>query len=375
MRAVAATSVVLAHVWLYAHDYLGEAFTGPGRFGAGLGLGVMLFFALTGYLLYRPFARRDFGGGGPVRLLTYARNRVLRILPLYWTTVVILLLLTQHGGTANQWWRFLTFSESFSLSTAQKVDGPMWSLVVEVHFYILLPILAFVVGRVSGRRAPVAATLLVLFGAASVWFAHLGWTPAYIWQYSLPYTFYGFVPGMLLAVIDATLSRRADHRRRSSPSRWWTRLGRNWWRWLRTSWWTWPLRRRDLWLAAAIGLWIVVCLWPRWEAPVVAGATFMALGAVVLPLEGGLVIRLLDLRPLAAVGVASYSLYLWHVPIITHVWTAHGFEIGTGPLLFEVLPVSLVVAGLSYTVIERPALSLRGRWFGRGRASAAGGVP
>src|SRR6185312_10204590 len=110
--------------------------------------------------------------------------------------------LTQHGGTANQWWRFMTFSESFSLSTAQQVDGPMWSLVVEVHFYVLLPLLAWGLGRLR-RPGPAAAALLLLGLASTVfWHRHLG--PVFEWGYSLPADFYGFVPGMLLALLQVT---------------------------------------------------------------------------------------------------------------------------------------------------------------------------
>ena len=341
---MAALSVVVGHVWLYSQDFVGRAFTGVGRLGAGLGLGVMLFFALTGYLLYRPFARRDFGAGGPVRLSTYARNRALRILPLYWVTVIVLLLLTEHGGSANQWWRFMTFSESFSLSTAQQVDGPMWSLVVEVHFYVLLPLLAWGLARL--RRPGAAAVVLVVLAGASSWFWHLHLSPAYEWQYSLPATFFGFVPGMLLALLQVA------------------------WRDARPGWLRSALARRDGWVAGGLGLWVVVCLWPDWEAPVITGASFLVVGAVVLPLRGGQLVRLLDLRPLALMGVASYSLYLWHVPMIGHVWLGHHGVVAAGPLAWETIPVALVVAGFSYVVVERTGLRLRGRWFGSGRLGA-----
>ncbi len=53
-------------------DRLRLAFQGSAR-------GLTLFFVLSGYLLYLPFARRDFGGGGAVDLPRYARNRILRM--------------------------------------------------------------------------------------------------------------------------------------------------------------------------------------------------------------------------------------------------------------------------------------------------------
>ena len=116
-----------------------------------------------------------------------------------------------------------------------------------------------------------------------------------------------------------------------------------------------------------MGLWVAVCQWPDWEAPLIAVATFLAVGAVVLPLEGGRLVRGLDRRPLALIGVASYSLYLWHVPMVERVWNVHDQSVGAGALLWETLPAALVVAGLSYAVVERTALSLRGRWFTQSR--------
>jgi peptidoglycan/LPS O-acetylase OafA/YrhL len=341
-RAVAALSVLVGHVWLFSHLYGSSAYASlPRRLLAGGGLGVMLFFALSGYLIYRPFARRDFADGGPVSIGTYARNRALRILPVYWVAVVFLLLVTQHGGSANQWWRFLTLSESFSTTTAQTVDGPMWSLVVEVHFYLLLPFLAWALARLGGRRPAVAVGVLIVLGAASAWFRHLNPAPVYIWQYSLPATFYGFVPGMALALVQPRLDAA------------------------RPGWWRGPAFRRDVWLGVGVAGWVAVCQWLQWEAPVIAVGTFFFVGALVLPLEEGLLVRLLDLRVLALVGVASYSLYLWHVPMIERVWEQHDIRISFSALLFETLPAALVVAGLSYALVERPALSLRGRWFFR----------
>ena len=48
-------------------------------------------------------------------------------------------------------------------------------------------------------------------------------------------------------------------------------------------------------------------------------ASFLLVGAAVLPLRSGLLVRVLRWRPLAALGVASYSLYLWHYPIVEHL--------------------------------------------------------
>lgn len=348
LRAIAALSVVGAHVFAYAHGWRPEIFRGAAhRLIMGGGFGVQLFFALSGFLLYRPFARRDFGGGGDADLRTYARNRALRLLPLYWSVVIVLLLVTQRGGSWGQWWRFMTFSEEFSTHTAQRVDGPMWSLVVELHFYLLLPLIAWGLAKLARGRVPVAVALLSMFGVLSVAFRRQGFAPAVIWQYSLPATFYAFVPGLVLAILQPTFDRPASRDRS-------------------------PLWKADIWLVSGALFWALAALFLS-VVEVVAIGSFLVVGATVLPLDHGPLVRALDHRLLAVIGVASYSLYLWHVPLIEHAITWSFVPAGSVGLMIVVLPISLAVAAISYWLIERPALRLRKTWTSSGAALAARG--
>src|SRR5436305_1098967 len=77
----------------------------------GGGFGVFVFFALSGYLLFRPLAAATFGGER-VDMRRYALNRLLRTLPLYYAVVAVLLVVQEGGGTPGQWWRFLTLTEN-----------------------------------------------------------------------------------------------------------------------------------------------------------------------------------------------------------------------------------------------------------------------
>ena len=65
--------------------------------------------------------------------------------------MAVYLLVLQDGGTARQWLLFTTLSENFAADTAAQVVPVAWSLVVEVHFYLLLPLLALLVDRVAQR--------------------------------------------------------------------------------------------------------------------------------------------------------------------------------------------------------------------------------
>jgi peptidoglycan/LPS O-acetylase OafA/YrhL len=110
-------------------------------------------------------------------------------------------------------------------------------------------------------------------------------------------------------------------------------------------------------------MWLVAAWLDSWAAPLTAIAAFLTLGAVVLPLRTGRVVRALDLRPLALIGIASYSLYLWHVPIIDrllHYFPAVGHS--SARLLVLALPLALAAAFASYVLVERQALRLRRPW-------------
>jgi peptidoglycan/LPS O-acetylase OafA/YrhL len=342
LRALAALAVALGHAWGYAHAFgPGSRQTLGGRLLYGGGVGVFLFFALSGYLLFWPFAKRYFGGGAPINLRRYAMNRVLRILPLYWAVVILLLLTQEHGGTGEQWWRFMLLAENFSHRTIATVDGVLWSLVVEVHFYILLPFLAAAIGRVArGRRLPAAGVLLGL-GAISfaLWQVKVH-APAFadpLWRYNLPATFFYFVPGMLIAILRLAWEER-------SPRVLNGLLGAS-----------------TAWLLVSAALWLVIFDHVD-RASLSAVAAFLTVGACVLPLRDGAARRLLDWRPLAALGVASYSLYVWHTRLQEHLVARHGFPTAGWAVIAITIPLAILVAFVSYRVIEEPFLRLRRRW-------------
>jgi len=353
LRALAALAVLEGHVFGQTRGYgYGAYATVVDRALLGGGMGVYLFFAMTGYLLYRPFARRDLGGGRPVAYRRYAANRAVRILPLYYTVLVVYLVAFDHGGSLTTWWRSLLLVENVFPSTLAHVDGVMWSLCVEVQFYVLLPFLAWAIARVadgSPRRAGLAVVALgglaELVRLATVTFNAGGDAR---WQYSLPSTFVFFTGGLLLAVVHTSWAGR------------------------RPSWLVGPARRSDAWLAVGILLWLIV-VWRYNLDVLLVPAAFVVVGAAVLPLQAGAGVRVLGWRPLALLGVASYSLYLWHFPLVVHLgsqpWMPHHYL----ALLAVMVPLSIVVALVSYRLVEAPFLRLRRSWTVP--SPAAAGLP
>jgi peptidoglycan/LPS O-acetylase OafA/YrhL len=339
LRAVAALLVLNGHVFGSAHGYrLREVYgTLRARAVLGGGFGVFLFFALSGYLLYAPFASRDFAKGSSIDLGRYARNRIVRILPLYYVVVAVVLLVQVRFGTFEQWWRFLFFAQSFSSTTVGRVVGPTWSLVVELHFYALLPALAWAIARLARGSASRAALVVVSLGLASLLANELTFHRGLTWRYSLPATFMYFVGGMSLALLRVSTAGRR-------PS------------WLRG-----PLASSTAWLLVAACAWVVV-FWNYRLEPLMAVAGFFTVGACVLPLRPTPLFRLLEWRPLAAVGVASYSLYLWHLPIVESLARRSWVPSGYVALLAIAAPLCLAIAAASYFAIEAPFLRFRRRW-------------
>src|ERR671938_1358622 len=86
LRAIAALSVVCLHVWLYGQPDP-DSPTRSGLFDDAvfeLRLGLVFFFVLSGYLLYRGFAGAALGQVAPVDVARYARRRLTRIVPAYY---------------------------------------------------------------------------------------------------------------------------------------------------------------------------------------------------------------------------------------------------------------------------------------------------
>jgi peptidoglycan/LPS O-acetylase OafA/YrhL len=354
LRALAALAVLEGHAFGASRAYgAGAHASFLDRVLLGGGFSVYLFFALTGYLLYRPFARRDFGSGERVVLGRYAANRVFRILPLYYVVLIVYIVVVDSGGTWTTWWRSVLFLENFFPATLSRVDGVMWSLVVEVQFYALLPLLAFALGKLASGSARTGAVLLLGAGTAGELVRLTTVTTAVPvdtrWEYSLPATFVFFVPGMLLALVETRWSSLAPRLRG------WASHG-------------------SAWFVASLPLWLVV-MWGYNLDVLLVPATVLMVGGIALPLRRGWVHRLMEWRPLATLGVASYSIYLWHFFLLGRLeaasWAPHGY---LGLLALGGV-VSCGVALVSYRFIEAPFLRLRQSWTSAPSPATSSPVP
>ena len=362
MRAVAVLCVVVVHAAFFS-DATGESL--GGQLLSHLNLGVTIFFVISGFLLYRPFIA-ERGGGPPAPAVTdYARRRFLRIFPAYWLALTILVLIPGMTGVVSgegllqySLLHTLPLAEGGGCTVAFDECGlaQTWSLVVELTFYVALPLYV-----VASRRLVAAVPQRHWLGAELGFLAGMS-VLSVLLHFAVETTSmrpvaggsavgfaYWFALGMGLAAVSVSFGDR----RPGSVVR------------------TLASRPELPWLAA-VGLYALLCLvlpgspfiFDRGDAALAhigfgAVALLLMLPAVIGWEEGGAPRALLERPAVAWLGLVSYGIFLWHYPVVLELSEA-GVE-SFVPLLAATLAITVPVAAASYYAVERPLLRLKYR--------------
>ena len=365
VRALAALGVVVFHVWLYRDNRprgTRPELVDQVLFHANAGL--ICFFVLSGYLLYGAFARAALTGAQGVATGPYLRRRLARIVPAAWVCGAGCLLLYWAVGfhditpSARELPLFALFLQNYSLATMGDLNPVTWTLCVELAFYASLPLIGWVALRLGPRRLGAQLGLVLALIAVSPAWNILAMTQGWdaLAGRALPAYMGCFGMGMLVALW-------AEHRRASGASE--RRLGA--WptaallgaavvvvagdaAWHENAWWL-----RD-------GIFAESFLRPRVQAELLghlATAAGFALLIAAAARGSGPAVRWLGRRPLAPIGVVSYGLYLWHLPLLLVVREAGLLPHAIIPRLLVVLAISLPVAAASWRWIERPWIERR----------------
>ncbi|TFV57117.1 acyltransferase [Mycobacterium sp. PS03-16] len=358
MRACAAIGVVVTHVAFQTGHTQGV----DGRFFGRFDLAVAVFFALSGFLLWRGHAAAARGLRQRPPTAHYLRSRIVRILPGYLVAVIVILtLLPEAQADLTVWLANLSLTQIYVPLTLTAGLTQMWSLSVEVSFYLALPLLALLV-----RRVPVAARIPVLLAAAalSLLWVYIPFDPASghnLWNWP-PAFFSWFAAGMVLAELTVT------------PFGWAHRLA----------------RRRVLMGAIAVGAFALAAsplagregLHPGTIGQVTLKT---AMGAVVAAaLLAPLVLdrpdtphRLLGSRVMVTLGRWSYGLFVWHLAALAMVFPLIGqfaFNGAMPVVLVLTLVFGFAIAAVSYALVESPCREALRRWEFR-RATPAHRAP
>lgn len=313
LRAIAVSSVVLYHA---------------GIGGAGF-VGVDVFFVISGYLITSLLLRED-----RIDLLAFYARRVRRIFPAAAVVILAVLaaapfLLSAQGvsHTANSGAAASLFGANvfFQMTTGGYFDKAsnqmpllhLWSLSVEEQFYFLWPALLMVIPRRYLLPALIALGLASF--ALAEWLMQANPQAAF---YQMPARFWELAAGGIIAAL--------------------------------------PARALPRWAApAGLALTVAACAFPIGHFPGV-GALPAVLGASLLiaALHGRATNALLASRPFVGIGLISYSLYLWHWPLLAY-YRASTVGAGNTQTTLALCVVAVGLAWLSWRFVEQPFRKMR----------------
>jgi peptidoglycan/LPS O-acetylase OafA/YrhL len=251
---------------------------------------------------------------------------------------------------------FAVFGQNYSMDTLMKINPVTWTLGVEAAFYVLLPLLGLIAFLLGPNRAGHQAAILVaLVGLTIAWndvVNNAG--PGALASKALPTYLGHFALGMLLAM---WVESRSFQNRRG------------------------PLAPASTTALAALGFSLVVANAYWHETAGSFTTTWLLFANLPAALGFALVIAAtaagrgpaigwLGAPPLVGLGLVSYGIYLWHLPLILAVR-----EIGLLPAAFAlrlvvVLALTIAAATLSWRLVERPVLRLVAAREGRPRGLA-----
>jgi peptidoglycan/LPS O-acetylase OafA/YrhL len=363
-------TVLLVHATFTSGFTLRVSF---GNYLARLEIGVAVFFLISGFLLYRPFVDAALKGDDRPATWSFYKRRLLRIVPAYWVALT-LITFAFHGAVLGGFrGAFLDYGFLQIYSQKQILSGiaQAWSLCTEITFYLFLPVYAMLLTtrrRSSSRQLRAELVGVGCLVATSILFK--------VWVFSamspglqgsmrewLPGELDLFALGMLVAVASAWM--RQQHREPAVAARWWM------------PWLSWGLAAGAYW---AVSTQIGLTLQPIYRPSLVsdlerqflygAFAFFLILPAVFGPQRFGLIRQFLRCRPVAYIGLVSYGIYIWHQVFIEKYSGWFGARTLHEPILqvsLFAVTTSLLVATLSYRLVEQPFLRLKGRPPGRAR--------
>jgi peptidoglycan/LPS O-acetylase OafA/YrhL len=345
LRGFAALSVLAAHLVMLAALPIPTWYP-VAWFRIGF-LGVDLFFAISGAVILLSLAALQRRHGDAWRR-PFAWRRLARIVPLYLLTCAAFVLLVrpdilQRPDAAQVVLAHLFFVQNLFPSTHGVINGPSWTLGVEMQFYALMLLAGPWLLRMSVLRLASLGVAVGVGWRALVWWrlvqgeAEPDTNLTFIWSTQLPGVIDEFVGGMVAA-------------------RWW-------------------MQRRDRGQApgarAALGLGLAALLaWAAviaamhaampvyWTSPwsviglrsgfaLAAGLSVAAVLACPAPRHGRSAWRL--------GGDLSYGIYLWHMGVLLLL---QGWLSGWSPWAFgaAVLGLTLLLSGLGWFLVERPAM-------------------
>lgn len=347
LRSVAIVVVMLYHLTIFGE--LPAALLPVTWFGW---MGVDLFFVLSGFLIgqqvLKPYLR-----GQRLFVLDFYRRRAYRILPSYFAVLGLYFLVPgwREAPRLAPLWKFLTFTMNLGFSFDSRAFSHAWSLCVEEHFYLVLPLLVLILmHRPSTRKTVVVLALVVLFGISLRTFLITHY-PEEVWT-RIYYPSYTRLDGLLTGVALAVV--------RSFRPQWWRELMRYGHALFLfgigcVGCVVWMFRNQDLGESTGPAMWGIILGFPLLS---------LGLGLITASsVSNNGVLARVKIPGAEIVAMLAFSLYLTH-KAVGHL-VMQNFPRVTSPqgpaswLLYAV--ACLAAALLLHIAVERPFLRLRDR--------------
>lgn len=336
-------------------------------------VGVQLFFVLSGFLITDILLRMKSALGLKAYLYTFYTRRALRILPLYYFFITLILLISMYligigykpfllGKIYDQVPYAYAFIFNFFVSLRDIVPSPLlmhiWSLSIEEQFYLFWPLIIFLVPEkytkqlfISGIIVGPAFRLLFHVAHAAGWFDFMA-EPSALAMYTLPFSHIdAFAFGAYVSRFDIP---------KAVTKFIWTGL--------------------ILSVAGYLSLYVSTGTVGEWSAlgyPVTLPNAYQFIWAysglnyffalfIYCVANKGLWVKALDNPILDYLGRISYGLYIYHLPVIwfaTRLRDVKGFESIT-PFQISIVAflATLLISTLSFYVFENPLIRLKDRF-------------
>lgn len=349
LRGIAASTVVIYHC-IHHFDWKTFPTTNALALWCRVGwIGVDLFFVISG-LVIASSALALWDRKPEVYTREYISRRFSRIAPLHYLTCLLYVLFIVPAMVTHPrfWWHavsHLTFLHGFTPDTQGSIDGPNWSLAVEMQFYLLVLLLAPFLARMR--------PLYVLAGAIAVGWIWRGAVYALVHGQTaknginLTWFLTSQLPGMLDHFGFGIALAMVFHGDKSGRIR----------AFLRKTRWLWPLA------TAAAAYFVMGIYWPRstlwnswkmvvfWRTMLAATCAMAVVSACAIDDRWFLWLT----KPLRYLGTISYGIYLWHSLVIM---TYKPVFAGDPQRAFIwTMATTILLASLSWHFFEQPMMA------------------
>ena len=348
LRALAVLAVIIYHVDV---NYL------PGGF-----LGVDLFFVLSGYLI-SSLIIKEYKKTGSLNLYNFYLRRARRLLPAVYFMITVglivmvlfndVLLRKSHLDAlfgyiySSNWWYIFHKLDYFDSFGSQSPFKHLWSLAIEEQFYMIFPLLFLIFnGKKKAKDGTYKLNKNFLYVVIGIIFASLLTHILLFDINNISRIYFGTDTrtfSLLVGVVGAILYPMDKLNTKVTPK---------------------ENIRYSLVSLISIAILITIMIYTsEYNTWLYRGGFLLVaiLGLVIIISSGKqhtIMSRLLSFKPIVFIGKISYSLYLWHFPIL--VLTTPVSEIGNPNIIFVILRVILIfaLATASYVFVETPIRKL-----------------